>query len=87
MPGTLPQVQRPLGQGTSKCGERPSTPEAALAFDAFQEAKRLYKTILARYDDLVSLIGRLKADEAVGQAATNIESVKASYQDALARGA
>lgn len=66
---------------------KPLTPEAAAAFDALKDAKRLYMAIKARYEDLVLLVGRLKADEAVGQAAANAESAKASYHDALSKGA
>lgn len=90
-PGTPPS--RTMGQETVYVKReeieqtKPLTPEAAAAFDAQKEAKRLYMATRARYDDLVLLVGKLKADEAVGQAATNAENAKAAYQDALSKGA
>lgn len=77
-----------MGQnGAEGNGITPLSPEAAGALLALREAKRLYKAVKARYEDLVSLVGQLKADEIVGQAAADVESAKASYDSALARGA
>lgn len=63
------------------------TPEAAAAFDAKREAKRLYMAVKARYEDIAALVGSLKADEILGQAAANVTNADAAYLDAVARGA
>ncbi len=45
---------------------------------ALEEARSLHKAMGARYEDLVALLGRTKADIMVGQAAQAVEAAKAA---------
>ena len=77
-----------MGQESPKPEEsRGLGPEAQAAETALREAKRLYLATKARHGDLSLFLGSIKADEALGQAAANLESAKAAFRDAVSRGA
>ena len=83
----LSNVEAPAPEASAAPAPAPMNPETAAAHAALEEAKRLYMTIKARLEDLTAMVGRLKADEALGQAASAVENAKAAYRDAMAKGA
>lgn len=77
-----------MGQEAPKPEEaRGLGPEAQAAETALREAKRLYLATKARHEDLSLFLGPIKADEALGQAAMNLETARAAFQNAVSRGA
>jgi phosphoglycolate phosphatase-like HAD superfamily hydrolase len=60
-------------------GQAPApAPSPSPARAALEEAKRVHRALGARYEDLVALVGRTKADIMVGQAAQAVEAAKAA---------
>ncbi len=63
----------------SAMGQAPApAPSPSPARAALEEAKRVHRALGARYEDLVALVGRTKADIMVGQAAQAVEAAKAA---------
>ena len=68
-------VQKPaIGQQQPSATASSASPARA----ALEEAKRLHRSLGARYEDLVALVGQTKADIMVGQAAQAVEAAKAA---------
>jgi len=69
---------RIVNLGTGILGPRPAPPARGLGQDteAVRKARALYERVQASYQNLVSLLGKAKADLAVEQAKKNLEKAE-----------